>query len=208
MSAATRFRPLLIETRSADSLAWMRRDAPLRLIPFAAAVAGTWALAGRPRWLGLGRGDLARQTAFGLGAGGALFVGAVAVQRLLTGRVRGSIRVPANRADAAVQAGYYALNATVEEAFFRGLLQGGLTTVAGPAAGVVAGTSAYVLYHRLGRWSWPDVAATALVGVPMALAFQLLPGPASLLGVSLAHFGATCGFLGPGPWLLRRLKLL
>ena len=26
--------------------------------------------------------------------------------------------------------------------------------------------------------------------------------------VILVHFGATCGFLGPGPWLLRRLRLL
>ena len=53
-----------------------------------------------------------------------------------------------------------------------------------------------------------DVMATALVGVPAALAFWLLPGPPSLLGVTLVHIGATCGFLGPGPWLLRKLGLL
>src|SRR6266536_3142675 len=30
----------------------------------------------------------------------------------------------------------------------------------------------------------------------------------SLLGVSIAHIAATCGFLGPGPLLLRKLNLL
>ena len=40
------------------------------------------------------------------------------------------------------------------------------------------------------------------------LAFWLLPGPPSLLGVSIAHVAATCGFLGPGPYLLRKLNLL
>ena len=64
------------------------------------------------------------------------------------------------------------------------------------------------LFPKPRGWSWTDVLATALVGVPVALAFFLLPGPPSLLGVVLVHFGATCGFLGPGPWLLRQLKLL
>ena len=73
--------------------------------------------------------------------------------------------------------------------------------------GFVIGTAAYVFYHRLG-WPWIDTLATALVGVPLGLAFWLLPGPASLLGVSIAHIAATCGFLGPGPYVLRRLRLV
>ncbi len=64
------------------------------------------------------------------------------------------------------------------------------------------------LYHRLGGWPWSDTLATALVGVPLGLAFWLLPGPPSLLGISLAHIGATCGFLGPGPYLLKKARLL
>jgi hypothetical protein len=44
--------------------------------------------------------------------------------------------------------------------------------------------------------------------VPLGLAFWLLPGPPSLLGVSIAHVGATCGFLGLGPYLLRRLRVV
>src|SRR5438309_1557008 len=82
----------------------------------------------------------------------------------------------------------------------------GITFV--PPVGLVIATSAYVLYHRLGRWTWPETLATALVGVPLGLAFWLLPGPPSLLGVSVAHIAATCGFLGPGPYLLRKLKLV
>ena len=90
----------------------------------------------------------------------------------------------------------------------RGLMQGGLSAASGAPVGFVVATAAYILYHRLGRWTWPDTFATALVGIPLGLAFWLLPGPPSLLGISIAHTAATCGFLGPGPYLLRRLRLL
>jgi hypothetical protein len=196
----------LVATRAADSLAWMRTDVAIRLAPFTvlvAMVAGVW----HPIWLGLGPGWLDVQLAFGV-PGALVFFGAATLLQLAMTRARGSVRVPAHRADMALQGGYYLLNAPIEEAVFRGLIQGGLTVLAGPAAGMVAGTAAYVLYHRLGGWAWMDVLATALVGVPVALAFWLLPGPPSLVGVTLVHIGATCGFLGPGPWLLRQLGLL
>jgi membrane protease YdiL (CAAX protease family) len=184
----------------------MRLDLLARLLPFAAVVVVVWAV-WRPAWLGLGPGRLDVQLAFGLGGAAVFFAAACLLQAALTGH-RGSLKVPANEADLALQAGYYLLNAPIEEAVFRGLLQGGLTVLAGPVAGIAAGTAAYVLYHRLGGWAWIDVLATSLVGVPVALAFWLLPGPPSLLGISLLHAGATCGFLGPGPWLLRRLGAL
>src|SRR5438552_3772379 len=81
-------------------------------------------------------------------AGAVLFFAAACLRQSAIAPLRGSLRVPASRADAALQGGYYALNAPIEEALFRGLLQGGLTALAGPAAGIVAGTGAYVLYHR------------------------------------------------------------
>jgi uncharacterized protein len=198
--------PRLILTSTADSLAWMRPDAVIRLLPLSAVVALVRLLA-RPAWLGIGPGWLGGQLAFGLAGLVLFFMAASLVQWVMTQR-RGSLQVPRSGADVALQAGYYLLNAPIEEAFFRGLVQGGLTSMAGPALGIAVGTSLYVLYHRLGRWQWMDVLATSMVGVPMALAFWLLPGPPSLLGVSLAHAGATCGFLGPGPWLLRWLGLL
>jgi len=195
--------PRLVLTRTSDSVAWMRPDLLSRLVPFTAVAIVVWVV-WQPRWLGLGPGRLDVQLAFGL-AGALVFFAASCLLQVLLTRHRGSLKVPASTYDMGLQAGYYVLNAPIEEVIFRGLLQGGLTAFAGPAAGILAGTAAYVLYHRLGGWAWIDVAATALVGVPVALAFWLLPGPPSLLGITLVHAGATCGFLGPGPWLLRKL---
>ena len=156
-----------------------------------------------PAWAGWSAGRPGLQLAFGFAGFAALFGGALAVQAALTRR-RGALRVPATAADLWLQVAFYAVNGPVEEAFFRGLVQGGLGMLSVPAAGFAIATIAYVLYHRLGRWAWPDVFATALVGVPLGLAYLLLPGPPSILGVSIAHVGATCGYLGVGPWLLRR----
>jgi membrane protease YdiL (CAAX protease family) len=203
-AGAPRRLTILVPTTTADSLAWMRPDLVVRLVPFTGVVALVW-LVWRPVWLGVGPGRLDVQLAFGL-AGAVVFFAASCLLQSVISPLRGSLRVPASRADAALQGGYYALNAPIEEALFRGLLQGGLAALAGPAAGILVGTGAYVLYHRLGGWAWIDVLATSLVGLPVALAYWLLPGPPSLLGVTLVHVGATCGFLGPGPWLLRKLR--
>jgi membrane protease YdiL (CAAX protease family) len=179
----------------------------MRLLPFSLAVAGTWALR-RPRWLGLSVGERpGMQLTLGV-AGGVLSFAAAAAIRLRLSRDRGVAVVPAGRADAVLQGAYYLLNAPVEEAFFRGLLQGGVGARWGGSAGLVAGLVPYVLYHRLGRWPWPEVLATSLIGVPAAAAYRWLPGRPSLLAITLAHAGATCGFLGPGPWVLRKLRLL
>jgi membrane protease YdiL (CAAX protease family) len=195
----------LVLTAVPDSWSWMKRDALIRLLPFTTVCAAV-AVAARPRWIGLSAGDLGVQLGFGLLGAPLLFVAASAVQLRLTRRRR-VLSVPVNASDAWFQAGYYVLNGPIEEAFFRGLIQGGLGALTFPFAGFVAGTAAYVLYHRLG-WSWPDTLATALLGVPVGLAFWLLPGPPSLLGVAIAHVGATCGFLGLGPYVLRRLGLV
>jgi membrane protease YdiL (CAAX protease family) len=185
----------------------MRPDLVIRLLPFTLAFAIAYWLTRAAPWLGLATGDLAVQVVFALVASPVMFVAAVAVQLWLTRR-RGALSVPAGPGDALFQAVFYVLNGPVEEALFRGLLQGGLTIMWGAPIGFAIATAAYVLYHRLGRWTWDDTLATALVGVPLGLAFWLLPGPASLLGVSVAHIAATCGFLGPGPYLLRKLRLV
>jgi membrane protease YdiL (CAAX protease family) len=185
----------------------MRTDILVRLLPFAAAYAAAYWFGNGAGWLGLGAGDVAAQLVFGLVGLPVMFAAAAAVQLWLTRRRR-ALSVPGGPGDALFQAGFYAVNGPLEEAFFRGLVQGGLGVVWGAPVGFAIGTAAYVLYHRLGRWSWEETFSTALVGVPLGLAFWLLPGPPSLLGVSLAHIGATCGFLGPGPYMLRRLGLL
>ena len=185
----------------------MRPDILVRLVPFMVAFAAAYVASGGGRWLGLSVGSLAPQLVFAAVAVPILFAAAAGVQLWLTLR-RGALLVPANPADAWFQAAFYAVNGPVEEAFFRGLMQGGIGLLWGAPVGFAVATAAYVLYHRLGGWTWPDTFATALVGVPLGLAFWLLPGPPSLLGVSLAHVAATCGFLGPGPYLLRKLRLL
>lgn len=185
----------------------MRLDILVRLLPFAVAYAAAYRLTSGARWLGLGSGSLRPQLLFAIVAAPALFVAAVAVQLWLTRRRR-ALNVPANPADAWFQAAFYAVNGPLEEAFFRGLMQGWLTLVWGWPLAFLVATAVYVLYHRLGSWTWPDTFATALLGIPVGLAFALLPGPPSLLGVSLAHIAATCGFLGPGPYLLKKLRAL
>ena len=185
----------------------MRPDILVRLLPFTASFVAAYLASGRAGWLGLGAGRLGAQLGFAAIAAPLMFAAAVAVQRWLTRR-RGALLVPAGADDAWFQAAFYAVNGPVEEAFFRGLVQGGLGVIWGSPAGFAIATAAYVLYHRLGRWTWRDTFATALVGVPLGLAYWLLPGPPSLLGVSLAHVAATCGFLGPGPYLLRKMRLL
>jgi len=185
----------------------MRTDLLVRIAPFIGAYVIAYMVLSRPAAFGLSAGRPEVQLLFALVAAPFLFFAAVGVQLWLTRR-RGVLSVPANGRDAWFQAGFYAVNGPVEEAFFRGLVQGGLGMLWGPLAGFVIGTTTYVVYHRLGRWTWSDTFATALAGVPLGLAYWLLPGPPSLLGVSIAHVAATCGFLGPGPYLLHKLRLL
>jgi membrane protease YdiL (CAAX protease family) len=184
----------------------MRPDLLIRLLPFTLAFAGVYVLASRPGWAGLGPGRLEAQLLFGLLAAPPMFVASMIAQRWLAGR-RGALSAPDGGGDAWFQAGFYAVNGPIEEAFFRGLIQGGLATVFAAPAGFAIGTAAYVLYHRL-AWPWAETLTTALIGIPLGLAYWLLPGPPSLVGVSIAHIAATCGFLGPGPYLLRKLKLV
>ena len=185
----------------------MWSDILLRLQPFGAAYAIAYRVTRGAAWLGLGAGDLVVQLGFAAIAAPLMFAAAVAVQLWLTRRRR-ALSVPADGRDAAFQSAFYAVNGPLEEAFFRGLVQGGIGAAGSTPIGFAVATLAYVLYHRLGRWTWADTLATGLVGVPLGIAYWLLPGPPSLLGVSIAHIAATCGFLGPGPLLLRKLNLL
>ncbi|GAC1675103.1 MAG: hypothetical protein PVS3B2_17600 [Candidatus Dormibacteraceae bacterium] len=208
-SASTTVNPStrLVATNIPDSWAWMRTDLLVRIAPFIATYAVGYVVLSRPAALGLSAGWVGAQLLFALVVAPFLFFAAVVLQLWLTRRRR-VLSVPANASDAWFQAAFYAVNGPVEEAFFRGLMQGGLSLLWGPLAGFGIATTAYVLYHRLGRWTWSDTFATALAGVPLGLAFWLLPGTPSILGISIAHVAATCGFLGPGPYLLHKLRLL
>src|SRR5438034_8875717 len=115
----------LLLTRIPDSWAWMRPDLVIRLLPFTAAFVIAYVLSGRGRWLGVGLGNLTAQVSFAAAAVPLMFAAAVAVQLWLTRR-RGALSVPAGADDAWFQAAFYAVNGPIEEAFFRGLVQGAL----------------------------------------------------------------------------------
>src|SRR4029077_19002931 len=115
VTASTR----LVRTDIPQSWAWMRPDLLVRIGPFAAVCAIAYLLASRPGWFGLSAGRPGVQLVFAAVAAPLLFLAAMAVQLLLTRR-RGVLSVPASARDAWFQAGYYAVNGPIEEAFFRG----------------------------------------------------------------------------------------
>src|SRR5258708_11061789 len=152
-------------TRIPDSWIWMAPDLLRRLLPFALVVAVV-EIGWRPAWLGFSAGRPSAQIIFAAVAAPILFVAAALVQLLLARR-RKSLSVPSGGGDAWFQAAFYALNGPVEEAFFRGLIQGGLGIAFRAPVGFIAGPATYVLYHRL-RWPWADTPPTAPRGLPPA----------------------------------------
>ena len=202
---ASRGETRVITTSIPDLWAWVAPDLVRRILPFATSCLLVWFIF-RPAWIGFGPGDLRAQLGFAAIGAPAGFLIAMFI-RLRLARVRGELFVPGSARIAALEGAFYFVNGPVEEMFFRGLVQGGVSLLIGMPAAFVIATSAYVLYHRLGNWSWTATAATAILGVPLGLAFWLLPGPPSILGISIVHIATTCGFLGPGPYLLRTFDL-
>jgi membrane protease YdiL (CAAX protease family) len=104
---------------------------------------------------------------------------------------------------------YLFINAPVEELFFRGFL---LAIVAQWTHSLLPGwlvsTAAYTLYHRLGKWNWRSVGGVGIAGVVFSLIYLFLPGPHSLLAVTIVHGFTTSGFLSWGDEVLyQRWKL-
>ena len=112
-------------------------------------------------------------------------------------------------ADLAAQSLYYvALNAPVEEWFFRGFLQGGLTGWLGsPLLAVVLVTAIFGGYHFLDRWGWRPVIGATAAGLALGLVYLWQPEPPSLLAPTLVHGAITCGFLSLGPYGLFRWRM-
>jgi membrane protease YdiL (CAAX protease family) len=109
--------------------------------------------------------------------------------------------------DLLLQSAYYlALNAPVEEWFFRGFLQGSLAhwLSAAPALAVLVATALFGAYHFLDRWGWRPVAGATAAGLALGLIYLWQPSPPSLLAPVLVHAAITCGFLSLGPYLIYR----
>ena len=129
----------------------MAPDFLIRLLPFAAA-AVVVELVWRPSWIGIGMGDLSSQLTFALVATPVAFAAGALGQRWLAFR-RGGLSVPSGPGDAWFQAGFYAVNGPIEEAFFRGVIQGGLGALVTPPRSRPADRS---------RKLWPDNPAVSI----------------------------------------------
>lgn len=195
------------ESTRADTWRWGLPDFKIRLLPFFTIYAAAVLHSQHRQLLGFSLGNLKQQLLWGLSGAVIFFAGGMLVKYLLSVERKG-MTVPATASDAAFEGLYYVINGPAEECFFRGFLQGTLMLFMSPAASFFLATATFVFYHRLGHDNWREVLSTALLGIPLGLAFWYMPEPRSLLGLSLAHIGGTCGFMGPGPYLLRRLGLL
>jgi membrane protease YdiL (CAAX protease family) len=107
-----------------------------------------------------------------------------------------------------VQSAYYlALNAPIEEWFFRGFLQGSLARWwNAPLLALLAATAVFGAYHFLDRWGWRPVAGATAAGLTLGLIYLWQPAPSSLLAPVLVHAAITCGFLSLGPYLIYRWR--
>ena len=195
----------LYRTTAADSWRWMRLDLFVRLIPLTIApFFVSWITHTPLSDFGLTLGHPLRDVliAIPLGIGG--FVVATAFVAYLARRSR-RLFVPDGH-DLLTQCAYYVLlNAPIEEWFFRGFLQGGLTRWLGvPALALIVATAIFGGYHFLDRWGWRPVAGATVAGFALGLIYLWQPAPPSLLAPTLVHGAITCGFLGLGPHLLAR----
>jgi membrane protease YdiL (CAAX protease family) len=198
----------VVRTTVSSSWSWMRLDLLLRLVPLTIVpLVFSW-LSGTPlRNLGLVAAHPFRDLLVAVPLGLAAFAVAAGFAVYLSRR-SGRWFVP-TEPDLLLQSAYYlALNAPVEEWFFRGFLQGSLVRWwNAPALGVLVATAIFGAYHFLDRWGWRPVAGATAAGLTLGLIYLWQPSPPSLLAPILVHAAITCGFLSLGPYLMYRWRL-
>jgi membrane protease YdiL (CAAX protease family) len=195
-------------TTVADSWRWMRLDLLVRLVPLAIVPLVFSRLTATPlASMGLTLAHPIHDLVVAIPLALAGFVIAAAFAEYLARRSRRWF-VPDGR-DLAAQSLYYlALNAPVEELFFRGFLQGGLSRWWHvPAAAVLVTTAVFGAYHFLDRWGWRPVVGATAAGLALGLIYLWQPQPPSLLAPILIHAAITCGFLSLGPYAIFRWRL-
>jgi len=201
-------RGVLYRTTIADSWRWMRLDLLIRLAPLTIVPLIFIRLTGTPvTALGVTLAHPIRDLLVSIPLALAGFVIAAWFAEYLARRRRHWF-VP-DGPDLAVQSVYYlALNAPIEELFFRGFMQGGLSRWwNAPAAAVVVTTAVFGAYHLLDRWDWRPVIGATAAGLALGLIYLWQPQPPSLLTVTLVHGTITCGFLSLGPYVIYRWRL-
>ncbi len=193
----------LYRTTVATSWSWIKWDVPARLLPLAAGpLVFIWATHTPVSVLGVTGGHVGRDLLLAIPLGALAFAIAAGFGEYLSRRARRWF-VP-DGPDLALQSAYYvALNAPIEEWFFRGFLQGSLIRWwQSPALGYVVATLVFGAYHLFGRWGWRPVIGATVAGFALGLLYLWQPAPATLLLPTLVHAAITCGFLSIGPFLV------
>lgn len=198
----------------ADTWRWLWRDTAFRLVPFGVATGVyAWLWGGGPAGVGVTAFSVPRDLLLGTAIGVPLAALAAVFRRA----VAPGYRLPTT-ADQLFQSFFYlAMNAPVEELFWRGMVQTAairgaallLGTGAGASAlGWAACTAVFGAYHRLGNWSWRAIAGVTAAGGVFGLSFLLQPAPQSIWLPTIIHGLATAGFLSWGDvalhWWTRR----
>lgn len=196
--------PRIARSTVRDTWRWMWPDTAFRLLPFALATAVyAWFWGGKAAGIGLTAAYLPRDLLIGTAVGLPL----AGLAALFRRWVAPGYRLP-TRADQIVQTVFYfALNAPIEELFWRGMWQtlavraAAVPLGAGAAASAVGwavATAIFGVYHRLGRWSWRSIAGVTAAGGVFGLAYLLQPTPRSIWLPTIIHAFATAGFLSWG----------
>ena len=193
--------PALPQRTVRDSLRWIGKDVPARLLPFA-AVALIWAylLAGGAETLKLTWRVTGTDVALMLGAGIPVFV-ACTIYRARYWPIHDLATPRAHF----VEDGYFLVfNAPAEELFFRGMLQSWAMSVGfvPPAVGFVAIALLFGFYHRLARFPLPFLLLATAGGFLFGLLFLV---STTILTPIIVHFIADLALFNLGPTLLARL---
>jgi membrane protease YdiL (CAAX protease family) len=199
---------MIYRTTVRDSWRWMRLDAGVRLVPLTLAPVAVALVIHVPlSTFGLSLTHVGRDLLVAIPFAVLGFVIAAAFAEYLARRNRRWY--VADSGDLLLQTSYYVLlNAPVEELFFRGFLQGGLTAwLKLPALALILATALFGGYHFLDRWGWRPVAGATAAGLALGLIYLWQPAPASLLAPVIVHAAITCGFLGLGPYVIFRWRV-
>lgn len=190
---------------------WVWKDTLFRLAPFALASAAYAKFGGEGlRGLGLTRAELGREIGLGVALGLPMLGASIAFRAWDAPRYR----LPTTADQALQSTFYFALNAPIEEIFWRGTVQNatirGLkrlprTRSLATPLGWALTTAIFGAYHRLGNWRWRSIAGVTAAGGAFGAAY-LASRPRSLLSTIIIHGFATAGFLSWGDTAIHLLR--